>query len=83
MSKQKIENVGELRAFLVTMMVGVKDGLIDGQDARDIVKLAAQINESFYSEIKVAKLRHDIAGEKFRTLGATPIGDTSKEGASA
>jgi len=76
MSKKAIKTTGDLREFLVTMMIGVKDGLVDGEDARHITKLASQINESFYSEIKIAKTRHEIAGEQFSALGNTQIGNT-------
>lgn len=69
-----IKTVGDLREFLVNMMIGVKNGDVDSQDAGQIVRLAAQVNESFYSEIKVAKIRRDVTGEAFEALGQTPIG---------
>jgi len=52
-------------------MLGVKNGDIDLDKARNITKLAGQINESFYAEVKVAKARAE-AGEF--GLGAMKIG---------
>jgi hypothetical protein len=45
------------------MLIGLKTGDIKVAEAAQMQKLAAQINESFYSEIKVASVR--------RTLGDT------------
>ena len=50
----KITTAGELREYLSQTIAGVGNGTINTDKARDITKLAAQINESFYSEIKVA-----------------------------
>lgn len=69
----KIKTTGELRDFLATMMLGVKNGDLDLDKARNITKLASQINESFYAEIKVAKVRAE-AGVVMSGLGAMPIG---------
>ena len=67
----KIRTTGELRDFLATIMLGVKNGDIDLDKARNITRLAGQINESFYAEVKVAKARAE-AGEF--GLGAMKIG---------
>lgn len=67
-----IKTTGELREFMVNMMVGVKNGQVDDSKARNLTKMCAQINESFYSEIKTQKLRHE-AGERLRELGEMPI----------
>lgn len=69
----KIKTTGELRAFLSDMLIGIKNGDIEPDKARNITKMAGQINESFYAEIKVAKIRAD-AGEKLTGLGNMPIG---------
>lgn len=69
----KIKTTGELRDFLATMMIGVKNGDLDLDKARNITKLASQINESFYAEIKVAKVRAE-AGAVMSGLGAMAIG---------
>jgi hypothetical protein len=67
-----ITNSGELREFLVNMLIGVKNGEVEADKARNIVKLAAQVNESFYSEIKIAKTRME-AGQSAHDLGLLPI----------
>ena len=58
-----IKTTGELREFLATMLVGVKNGHVDLDAARSMVKIAGQINESFYSEIKVAKVNLEMKRE--------------------
>jgi hypothetical protein len=71
MAKQ-IKTTGELREFLVSMIIGVKDGDLDLDKARNITKLAAQINESFYSEVKIAKAAIEM-GNAAAELGTLPI----------
>lgn len=72
---KSIKTTGELREFLVNMIVGIKDGDIKPDEARNITKLAAQINESFYSEIKIAKVQLE-AGVTAAELGMLPINKT-------
>ena len=72
-----IKTTGELRDFLVNMMIGVKNGDLDLDKASRITKLAGQINESFYAEIKVAKIRAE-AGEAMSVLGNMSVGNTAK-----
>ena len=62
-----------MRDFLATMMVGVKNGDLDLDKASRITKLAGQVNESFYAEIKVAKVRAE-AGENMPALGEMSVG---------
>jgi hypothetical protein len=71
-----INTTGELRKFLATMLLGVKNGDLDLDKASRITKMAGQINESFYAEIKVAKIRLE-AGEAMTKLGDMPIGDSA------
>jgi hypothetical protein len=72
-ANKTIKTTGELRDFLATMMVGVKNGDLDLDKASRITKLAGQINESFYAEVKVAKVRAE-AGEAMQALGSMPVG---------
>lgn len=72
-ANKQIKTTGELRDFLATMMVGVKNGDLDVDKASRITKLAGQINESLYAEIKVAKVRAE-AGQEIPQLGALAIG---------
>ncbi len=68
----KIKTTGELREFLATMLVGIKTGDVKHEEARAMTKMAAQINESFYSEIKIAKTQIE-AGKAAVDLGTLPI----------
>jgi hypothetical protein len=72
-SVQKIKTTGELRDFLVKMMQDVESGAIDLDKAGRITKIAGQVNESFYAEIKVAKVRAE-AGQAMGDFGAMVIG---------
>lgn len=69
---KSIQTTGQLREFLSNILVGVKDGDVAADEARNITKLAAQINESFYSEIKIQKVRLE-AGQQLQELGLLPI----------
>jgi len=73
-ASNRIKTTGELRDFLAMMMLGVKSGDLDLDKARNITKLAGQINESFYAEVKVAKVRAE-AGQIMPALGAMKVGD--------
>ena len=77
MSKVKLEvkTVGQLRQFLVGIMTGIENGTFDLEAAGKITKLAAQVNESFYSEIKVASLRKELNQEDFKEHGKLSIGE--------
>ena len=75
--KGKIKTTGQLRDFLADLMLEVKNGAIDLDKASKITKLAGQINESFYTEIKMANVRSE-AGEPTTGMGEVPIGSTGK-----
>lgn len=68
-----IKTTGQLREFLVNMMLGVKNGQLDLDKASRVTKLAAQINESMYAEIKTARIRSE-AGEAMPKIGDMPVG---------
>lgn len=76
------KTTGELRTFLATMMLGVKNGDLSVDAASRITKLAGQINESMYAEVKVAKVRAE-AGIVSPAFGNMQLGDTAESGASA
>lgn len=67
-----IKTSGELREFLAQSMESVRSGELAIDRASQITKLAAQINESFYSEIKIARTSSE-AGRKVAELGRLPI----------
>lgn len=67
-----ISTTGQLREFLANMMVGVKNGDINVDEARTLVKLAEKLNESFYAELKVAQVAIQL-GQKSAELGKLKI----------
>ena len=70
----KLKTTGELRDFLAQMLLGVKNGDLDLDKASRITKMAAQIHESFYSEIKIAKVQLE-AGNQVAALGSLPLNE--------
>ena len=71
---ESIKTTGQLRGFLAELMVGLKNGTVELETASGVTKIAGQINESFYAEIKVGKLRAE-SGEDMPGLGNMTIGD--------
>lgn len=61
-----IETTGELRQFLCSAINGVANGTFDQEKAKTIVKIAGQINESLYAEVKVAKTKAELGAESFK-----------------
>lgn len=74
----RIENVGQLRAFLWDVMVQLSDGSCEPDTATRIVKLATQVNESYYAEAKVAAARLAM-GHVISELGTMPIAECDGE----
>lgn len=72
--KFKIKTTADLRSFIADMMVGVKNGHLDLDAAGRITKLAAQINESMYAEIKIARVRAE-ANKAVAEFGELAIGN--------
>lgn len=70
----KLKTTGNLREFLADMLIGIKNGHVDADTARNMTKMAAQINESFYSEIKIAKVKME-AGKQAAELGLLQLGE--------
>jgi hypothetical protein len=73
MSKS-IKTTGDLRNYLASIMVSVGNGTCAPEKAREIVKVAGQINESFYSEVKVQRLKMDLKQES-DSFGEMTIGN--------
>ena len=67
-----IKTTGELREFLTEIMVRVKTGHINVAEAAQITKTAAQINESFYAETKIARTAIEM-GQTAAALGKLSI----------
>lgn len=59
-------------------MIAVEAGQIDGQTARIIVNIAAQINNSFYAEAKVAIAQWQLQREA-HTFGNTPLDSDTQD----
>lgn len=55
-------------------MEQVKRGVVDIDKASRITKLAGQINESFYAEVKVKRTYQELGGET-KNLGQLTIGE--------
>ena len=73
-----ISTTDDLRAFLANAMEQVESGAMDTDKARTLVKLAGQINESFYSEVKIARVLHEIGLlKKDQSFGALMIKGSS------
>ncbi|MDH3879604.1 MAG: hypothetical protein OET18_17315 [Desulfobacterales bacterium] len=67
-----INTTGDLRKFLCSSITSVANGTMDISKAREVTKLAGQVNESFYSEVKVARLQIDLKEESDK-LGSLPV----------
>ena len=67
-----INTTGDLRKFLCNSISSVANGTMDIAKAREGTKLAGQVNESFYSEVKVARLQIDLKEEADK-LGSLPV----------
>lgn len=67
-----IKTTGDLRKFLAGALLAVRDGGMTPEIASRVTKLAAQVNESFYSEIKIQKVRLE-AGLELGKLGALQL----------
>ena len=72
-NSNQISNTGDLRRFIVSTMEQVSSGDIELDKAQSITRLASQVNESFYSEIKTARFLKD-AGKDIPKLGTLALG---------
>jgi len=67
-----INTTGDLRKFLCSSITSVANGTMDISKAREVTKLAGQVNESFYSEVEVARLQIDLKEESDK-LGSLSV----------
>jgi hypothetical protein len=74
-----IKTTGELRGFLAETMIQVRDGKLDVGKAHRIVSLAAQINENYYAEARIAAMLAE-GGKRIDDLGGLAIGQRSPIG---
>lgn len=68
----RMKTTGDLRQFLANAIMDVKSGNMDSDTARNITKMAAQITESFYSEVKVAQTMKEL-GRVVKDFGDLPM----------
>jgi hypothetical protein len=73
----KIRTTGELREFLCDTLSALRNGVCEPEVASGVTKLATQINESFYAEVKVNRARSEM-GECVDKFGALGIGTTGE-----
>lgn len=67
-----IKTTGDLREFLTEVMEEVRGAKLTVDRASSVIKAAAQINESFYSEIKTKALEKKL-GNQVKDIGQLPI----------
>jgi len=70
----KIKTTGELRQFLLESMSDLKSGKLDVSTANTLQKMASQINESLYAELKAMALIGKLQQEQ-HPLGQRPLTD--------
>ena len=70
---RKIATTGELREYLCEVLGKTEGGTIGVDVARNLVKLSAQINESLYAEIKIARVQAELTKET-APFGDLPLG---------
>lgn len=73
-AERQIQTSGDLRAFLSNALLGIRNGDIDIHKASQITKMAAQINESIYSEIKAGVVLA-AAGKTVAEFGNMPLSE--------
>lgn len=73
MSK-KLKTAGDLREFLCEAIQKVESGVMDFETARNITKLAGQVNESIYAEAKVTKLNIE-TNKPIGSFGSMQLGN--------
>jgi hypothetical protein len=69
---RKIKTTGDLRKVLLESISDVQCGHLDVSKAQAIGKLAAQVTESLYAELKANKQLADL-GEKTQKLNGLPL----------
>lgn len=74
----QIRTAGELRGFLASIMVGVRDGKVECGQAAAISKIAAQINQSLAVEVNTA-LQLEKMGKDRPVAGSMLIGSLTDD----
>lgn len=71
---RKLNTTGSIRAFLSEAMVKVISGEMTAEEAGTIAKLAGQVNESLYAEIRHQRLQLELKREVGK-FGQLIVGD--------
>jgi hypothetical protein len=74
MKNVNIQTAGQLRQFLCNMILGIKNGDLELNKATQITKMAEQITNSLYSEMKMQQLQI-AAGRQYEAIGQMALGD--------
>lgn len=72
-----IKTSGELRGFLADILVGIRDGKVDVEEANAIAKVAGQINQSLAVEVKAA-VEMQRLGKDAAAAGTMKIADDTQ-----
>lgn len=67
-----ITTTGDLRNAIAEMIVKVRDGKCELDDAAAIAKLAGRLNETFFAEISAMKVQKEL-GQEVAKLGEMAI----------
>ena len=81
MSK-RIKTSGDMRDYLTGLMADVQSGRVNIDKASQITKMAAQVHESLYSEVKIARLKFELTKETHR-FGKLELGGEGEAGEGA
>jgi len=77
--QEKIETTAQLRRFLADLLQKVSNGNIEPETARDCVKIAHALNESFNVELKMRLVAQKV-GDIVPRLGMVQLGEPGPEG---
>jgi hypothetical protein len=69
----KIKTAGELRGFLADILVSIRNGSVDVEEAKAVAQVAAQINNSLAVEVKAAGELKKWPGDTAHIAGSMQI----------
>lgn len=74
----KVETAGDLRQFLCNMIVGIKSGDLEIGKAAQITKMAEQVTNSLYAEIKLQQMAV-VTGSVVEKIGTLNLGKNDEK----
>jgi hypothetical protein len=69
----QIKTTGDLRDFLARAITETRAGTLGIEEAGKVAKIAAQINESFYAEVKIQRTQKEL-GRVVTEMGHLEVG---------